>query len=147
MALSWVATGPSGARGAVPFTSGAVASAGPRGIEREAGGGIARPDWSRRTGVVSLLALMPFDAARVGEHIHGHLGWLAAVALAHPAILLRQLGRRAHRLTYAASQFRCDDVGIGDALRKAAHWAFVAAALPALTTALPGTLVASYWTF
>jgi hypothetical protein len=30
---------------------------------------------------------------------------------------------------------------------KPAHWAFVAAALPALTTALPGTLVASYWTF
>ena len=29
------------------------------------------------------------------EHIHGHIGWLAAVALAHPAILLRRRRRRA----------------------------------------------------
>jgi hypothetical protein len=150
---------------------------------------------------------MPFDVARVGEHVHGHLGWLAAAALAHPAILLRRMRRRAHLsvglavgfataagalgvglypayrerlrqpifasapaigylferkehlafgavlmawtggLAYAASQFRCDDVGAGDALRKAACWAFVAAALLALTTALLGTLVASYRTF
>jgi hypothetical protein len=37
-----------------------------------------------------------FDAARVVEHIHGHLGWLTAVALVHPAIVLRNLKRRAH---------------------------------------------------
>jgi hypothetical protein len=176
-------------------------------MRRETREGIARPDWSRGSGVGSLRAIMPFDAARVGEHIHGHLGWLAAVALAHPAILLRRTRRRAHLsvgfavglataaaglgaalypayrerlrqpifasapavgylferkehlafgavlmawtggLTYAASQFRCDDVGTGDALRKAARWAFVAAALFALTTALLGTLVASYRTF
>ncbi len=38
----------------------------------------------------------PLDPLRVGEHLHGHLGWLAALALAHPAILLRNHGRRAH---------------------------------------------------
>jgi hypothetical protein len=29
------------------------------------------------------------------EHVHGHLGWLAVVALLHPAILLRNPKRRA----------------------------------------------------
>ncbi len=29
------------------------------------------------------------------EHIHGHVGWLAVVALVHPAILLRNPNRRA----------------------------------------------------
>jgi len=32
---------------------------------------------------------------RVLERIHGHLGWLAVVALLHPAILLRSSRRRA----------------------------------------------------
>src|SRR5262249_43818120 len=36
------------------------------------------------------------DALRVQEHVHGHLAWLAVIALAHPAILLRRAGRRAH---------------------------------------------------
>lgn len=154
-----------------------------------------------------MLTIMPFDAARLGEHVHGHLGWLAAIALAHPAIFLRRLGRRAHlsvalavglatltgalgatlypayrdrlrqpifasaptlgalferkehlafgavllawvgAVTYATAQFRCDDVGMSDALRKAAHWAFVAAALLAVATAVLGTVVASYRTF
>jgi hypothetical protein len=30
------------------------------------------------------------------EHIHGHVGWLAAAALVHPAILLANPRRRAH---------------------------------------------------
>jgi hypothetical protein len=34
-------------------------------------------------------------ALRVAEHLHGHLGWLAAAALVHPAILLRDARRRA----------------------------------------------------
>jgi len=38
----------------------------------------------------------PFDLIRVGEHIHGHLGWLSAAALLHPAILLRRVKRPAH---------------------------------------------------
>lgn len=153
-----------------------------------------------------MLTIMPFDAVRVGEHVHGHLGWLAAIALTHPAVLLRRTGRRAHlsvalgvalatlagalgatlypayrerlrqpifataasmgylferkehlafgaillawvgAVAYAA-QFRCDDVGIADALRKAAHWAFVGAAFLAIVTAVLGTVVASYRTF
>jgi hypothetical protein len=36
------------------------------------------------------------DQARLLEHVHGHLGWLAAALLIHPAILLRRLRRRAH---------------------------------------------------
>lgn len=32
---------------------------------------------------------------RLVEHLHGHLGWLATVALYHPAILLRRPRRRA----------------------------------------------------
>jgi hypothetical protein len=36
------------------------------------------------------------DAARIVEHVHGHLGWLAAAALVHPAIVLRRPQRRAH---------------------------------------------------
>jgi hypothetical protein len=35
------------------------------------------------------------DAARTLEHVHGHLGWLAAAALVHPALLLRNPRRRA----------------------------------------------------
>ena len=35
------------------------------------------------------------DPVRLLEHLHGHLGWLAAAALAHPAILLRKRTRRA----------------------------------------------------
>jgi len=36
------------------------------------------------------------DVIRIAEHVHGHLGWLAAAALLHPAILLRNRQRRAH---------------------------------------------------
>jgi len=146
------------------------------------------------------------DLARVGEHLHGHLGWLAAIALVHPAILLRHHQRRAHlsvalAVTLAtlagaigaslypsyrerlrqpifahaavvgylferkehlafgaillawvgavayASAFRYADVGDRDALRKAAHWAFVGSAVLSLVTAVLGTIVASYRTF
>jgi len=148
-----------------------------------------------------------FDVARLGEHIHGHLGWLAAIALVHPAVLLRWRERRAHlsvglavglatlagglgaalyptyrerlqprifaqapaigylferkehlafgaltlawagAVTYAAATLRQCTPGERDALRKAAHWAFVAAALLAVGTAVLGTCVASYETF
>jgi hypothetical protein len=33
---------------------------------------------------------------RLAERVHGHLGWLAAIALVHPAILLRNNKRKAH---------------------------------------------------
>ena len=39
---------------------------------------------------------MDLDPVRVGEHVHGHLGWLAAAVLVHPAVLLRRPARKAH---------------------------------------------------
>jgi hypothetical protein len=36
------------------------------------------------------------DPVRIQEHLHGHLGWLAAISLVHPAIVLRRVKRRAH---------------------------------------------------
>lgn len=38
---------------------------------------------------------MKLETLRLLEHIHGHLGWLAAIALIHPAIILRRPERRA----------------------------------------------------
>jgi len=35
------------------------------------------------------------DPVRLAEHVHGHVGWLAAALVAHPAVLLRRAGRRA----------------------------------------------------
>ena len=40
---------------------------------------------------------------RVLEHIHGHIGWLAAAALLHPAILLRNPKRRAPLSAFLAT--------------------------------------------
>jgi hypothetical protein len=40
-------------------------------------------------------------ALRAFAHVHGHLGWLAALALAHPAVMLRRPRRRV--LTVAAA--------------------------------------------
>lgn len=39
---------------------------------------------------------MLLEPARLFEHVHGHLGWLAAATLLHPAIVLRSRTRRAH---------------------------------------------------
>jgi hypothetical protein len=36
------------------------------------------------------------DVQRLLEHVHGHLGWLSAAALLHPAMLLRNPRKRAH---------------------------------------------------
>jgi hypothetical protein len=40
---------------------------------------------------------------RAVEHVHGHLGWLATLALYHPAVLLRRPRRRAVGAVVAAS--------------------------------------------
>jgi hypothetical protein len=39
--------------------------------------------------------VLPIDPLRIEEHLHGHLGWLAAIALVHPAVLLRRTKRKA----------------------------------------------------
>jgi hypothetical protein len=151
------------------------------------------------------------DLARLGEHIHGHLAWLAVASLVHPAIVLRNARRRAHlavglsagavtlvgaigvslyepyrdrlkqgifqhapqvgllferkeHLAFAAivlawagaAAYVGGRWGAGRsagvegpalALRRFAHWAFVAAAALALATAALGTAVATYRTF
>jgi len=148
--------------------------------------------------------LGPIDPLRVGEHIHGHLGWLAAASLMHPAVLLRRTKRSAHlsvgfavglvtvagalgvalygpyrdmlkqpifasapavgyiferkeHLAFGAILFAWAGTvayvgaspgsGLREPLRRAAHWAFVAAAGLALLSAAIGTIVASYKTF
>jgi hypothetical protein len=48
---------------------------------------------------------MAFDVLRVAEHVHGHLGWLAAATLVHPAVLLRSPTRRAHFSVALATGF------------------------------------------
>jgi hypothetical protein len=145
------------------------------------------------------------DPWRLLEHAHGHVGWLAALALIHPAVLLRRPTRRAAWAVVLAAAVvtlagaggvvlypryraelrqpifasapalgylfeRKEHVAFGavllawagtaayfgaasvdgDArrsLRRAAHWAFVAAAVFAVTAACFGTVVASYKTF
>lgn len=39
--------------------------------------------------------MIPELVLRLAEHVHGHMGWLSAAALLHPAILLRNPQRRA----------------------------------------------------
>jgi nitric oxide reductase large subunit len=45
------------------------------------------------------------DPLRLTEHVHGHLGWLAAALLVHPAIVLRDRQRRAHLAVILAASF------------------------------------------
>lgn len=46
---------------------------------------------------------MQLDPLRLAEHVHGHLGWLAAAVLVHPAVVLRRRGRRAHAAVVTAT--------------------------------------------
>ena len=145
------------------------------------------------------------DPVRLLEHIHGHIGWLAAIALIHPAIVLRRTKRKAHWavglatgvvtlagglgayiygdyrdklrqsifqhakwvgylferkehlafgafglawagcLAYVAATWLEGDAR--ERLRRASHWAFVAAAILTVVTAAFGTVIATYKTF
>lgn len=149
--------------------------------------------------------MLPLDPLRVQEHVHGHLGWLAALALVHPAILLRRTKRKAHLSVILATSVatltgvlgvlmygdyrdklrqhlfqqsltmgymfeRKEHLAFGavflawagaiayfaatrlegpprENLRRAAHWAYVAAAVLCVATAVLGTMVAAFRTF
>lgn len=56
---------------------------------------------------------MLLDATRLMEHVHGHLGWLAAATLVHPAIVLRSRTRRAHYAVGLSTVFVTVAAGIG----------------------------------
>jgi hypothetical protein len=56
---------------------------------------------------------MALDPLRLIEHIHGHLGWLAAALLVHPAILLRNRARRAHLAVAIATGLVTVGAGLG----------------------------------
>jgi hypothetical protein len=145
------------------------------------------------------------DPVRLQEHLHGHLGWLAAISLVHPAIVLRRTTRKAHWAVGLAVGMVTLTAGLGaymygdyrdklrqsifqhapfigylferkehlafgalalawggtlaylaamrlegetrDRLRRACHWAFLAAAALAVVTAALGTVIATYKTF
>jgi hypothetical protein len=42
-------------------------------------------------------------ALRIVEHVHGHVGWLSALALTHPAVLLRRPRRNVLGVAIAAT--------------------------------------------
>ncbi|MEA2751608.1 MAG: hypothetical protein QOI41_5751 [Myxococcales bacterium] len=56
---------------------------------------------------------MLLEATRLMEHVHGHLGWLAAATLVHPAIVLRSRTRRAHYAVGLSTGFVTVAAGIG----------------------------------
>jgi hypothetical protein len=56
---------------------------------------------------------MLLDPLRLIEHVHGHLGWLAAAILVHPAIVLRSRTRRAHVAVGTAAAVVTVASGIG----------------------------------
>jgi hypothetical protein len=53
------------------------------------------------------------NTLRLLERIHGHLGWLAALALVHPAILLRNPKRRARLSVVLATVIAIVAGGLG----------------------------------
>lgn len=56
---------------------------------------------------------MSLDPDRLFEHVHGHLGWLAAALLVHPAIVLRNRQRRAHLAVALATAFTTTGAAMG----------------------------------
>lgn len=59
------------------------------------------------------IVLDPIRFLRSIEHVHGHLGWLAAAVLVHPAIVLRNRTRRAHYAVGLSTAFVTVASGIG----------------------------------
>ena len=52
-------------------------------------------------------------ALRALAHVHGHVGWLAAAALVHPAVVLRRPERRAHFAVASATALVTLAAGLG----------------------------------
>lgn len=48
---------------------------------------------------------MALDPLRLIEHVHGHLGWLSAAILVHPALVLRRSAPRARLAVGLATGF------------------------------------------
>jgi len=71
--------------------------------------------------------------ARSLAHVHGHLGWLAALALAHPAVLLRRPNRRAVGVALTATVL----VTVVAALGATLYPGYRATIKPALFAAAP----------
>jgi hypothetical protein len=72
--------------------------------------------------------------ARSLEHVHGHLGWLAAAALAHPALLL---SRRPERRVSGAALTATVLVTVTAAVAVAIYPAYRAGVKPAIFAAAP----------
>ena len=51
--------------------------------------------------------------ARFLEHVHGHVGLLAALALAHPAVLLRRPRRNVFTVAFAATALVTTTAAVG----------------------------------
>jgi hypothetical protein len=67
------------------------------------------------------------------EHVHGHLGWLSALALCHPAMLLRRPRRRAIGVALAATAL----VTVTAALGAVLYPAYRTAVKPLIFAAAP----------
>jgi hypothetical protein len=74
----------------------------------------------------------PF-VVRAFAHVHGHLGWLAALALAHPALMLRRPRRRVLVVAAAATILVSAAGGLGALL----YPCYRATVKPALIAAAP----------
>jgi alpha-beta hydrolase superfamily lysophospholipase len=53
---------------------------------------------------------------RIVEHVHGHVGWLSALALAHPAVLLRRPRRNVFGVATAATALVTVAAALGAAI-------------------------------
>jgi|HubBroStandDraft_2_1064218.scaffolds.fasta_scaffold349212_2 hypothetical protein len=67
------------------------------------------------------------------EHVHGHVGWLSALALAHPAVLLRRPRRNVFGVAIAATALLTATAALGALL----YPSYRVGVKPALLAATP----------
>jgi hypothetical protein len=68
------------------------------------------------------------------EHVHGHVGWLSALALAHPAVLLRRPRRNVFGVAIAATALLTATAALGALL----YPSYRLGVKPGLLAATPG---------